>query len=501
MKRLAVLTAAALVLCAVEAPAQTTLRIGLAEDPDLMDPTTARTFVGRVVFASLCDKLLDIDKNLQLVPQLATAWTWSDDQKSLTMKLRAGVTFHDGEPFNAAAAKYSLERHLTFPGSRRKGEINQIKTIDVVDDATIRINLSVPFAPLIAQLTDRAGMMVSPKAAEAAGDKFGSAPVCAGPYKWVERVQQDRIVVERFANYWDKGAYHFDRIVYQPVTDATVRLANLQSGQLDMVERVAATDVDTVKRNSRLKLESATELGYLGMSFNTGNGDKAKTPLGQDPRVRQALELAIDREAINQVVFNGLFKAGNQWVSPSNPWYVKSVPVPKRDVAKARQLLAAAGVPNLSFTLNVPSGNENAQVVQVIQAMLKEAGVDMKIRTVEFATSLQMASKGEFEAYFIGWSGRLDPDGNIYNFSACKGSQNDGRYCSQEMDKHLDAARSTNDRERRMAAYEQAAKTHARDLPRIYLYHRTWFWGLTNKLQGYEPVPDGLIRLKGLKLG
>ncbi len=501
MKRFIALAFAATLAATGAAHAQTTLRIGLAEDPDVMDPTTARTFVGRIVFAAVCDKLLDIDKDQKLVPQLATEWKWSDDQKSLTLKLRSGVKFHDGEPMDAAAVKYSLERHLTFPGSRRKGEISQIKTIDVVDPLTVRLNLDVPFSPLIAQLTDRAGMIMSPKAAKAMGDKFGSAPVCAGPYKWVERIQQDRIVVERFADYWDKANIHFDRVIYQPVTDATVRLANLQAGQLDLVERVAATDVDAVKKNNRLRLVQATELGYLGLSFNIANGEQAKTPLGQDARVRRAIELAIDRDAINQVVFDGLFKPGNQWVSPESPWYVKSMPPPKRDVAKARQLLKEAGVPNLSFTVNVPSGSENAQVMQVVQAMLQEAGIDMKLRTVEFATSLQMAAKGEFEAYFIGWSGRVDPDGNIWTFSSCEAAQNDGRYCNPEMDKWMKEARSTNDRERRMAAYEQAVKVQAADLPRIYLYHRTWFYGLSNKLQGFQSPPDGLIRLQGLKLG
>ncbi|BBK33184.1 peptide/nickel transport system substrate-binding protein [Stella humosa] len=505
MKRLITLAFAASMLAgpmlAGHAGAQTTLRIGLAEDPDVMDPTTARTFVGRIVFSSICDKLLDIDKDQKLIPQLATEWAWSDDQKQLTMKLRPNVKFHDGEPMDAAAVKYSLERHLNFPGSRRKGEISQITAITVVDPLTVRIDLSVPFAPLLAQFTDRAGMIMSPKAAQAMGDKFGSAPVCAGPYKWVERVQQDRIVVERFADYWDKANIHFDRIVYQPVIDATVRLANLQSGQLDLVERVAATDVEAVKKNNRLRLVQATELGYLGLSFNIANGDRAKTPLGQDPRVRRAIELAIDRDILNQVAFEGLFKAGNQWVSPESPWYVKSMPAPKRDVTRAKQLLKEAGVPNLSFTANLPSGSENAQVAQIIQAMLQEAGIDMKLRTVEFATSLQMAAKGDFEAYFIGWSGRVDPDGNIWTFNSCEAAQNDGRYCNPEMDRWLKEARSTNDRERRMAAYEQAMKIHQADMPRVYLYHRTWFYGLSTKLQGFQAPPDGLVRVQGLKAG
>src|SRR5690349_21938441 len=206
-----------------------TLRIGLAEDPDILDPTLARTFVGRIVFAGLCDKLLDLDEKLNIVPQLATSYEWSSDNKALTLKLRSGVTFHDGEKFDAAAVKFNLERHKNMQGSNRRGELAPVSSVEVADPATVRIHLSAPFAPLLAVLTDRAGMMVSPKAAQAAGEKFGAHPVCSGPFRFVERVAQDRIVLERFANYWDKAAIHFERIVYLPIVDATVRLANLRS--------------------------------------------------------------------------------------------------------------------------------------------------------------------------------------------------------------------------------------------------------------------------------
>ena len=212
-----------------------TLRIGLAEDPDVLDPTLARTFVGRIVFAAMCDKLFDIDDKLNIVPQLATSYEWSADNKALTLHLRSGVTFHDGEKLDAAAVKYSIERHKTMAGSNRRGELAPVQSVDVVDPMTVRLNLSAPFSPLLAQLADRAGMIVSPKAAQAEGDKFGAHPVCAGPFKFVERVPQDRIVLERFPNYWNKAAVHFDRIVYLPIVDSTVRLANLRSGQLDFI--------------------------------------------------------------------------------------------------------------------------------------------------------------------------------------------------------------------------------------------------------------------------
>src|SRR5262249_10623306 len=212
--------AAFIALSGAPALAQSTLRIGLAEDPDILDPTLARTYVGRIVFASICDKLFDIDAKLNVVPQLALSQETSADGKEVTIKLRPNVKFHDGEKFDAEAAKFSLERHMNMTGSFRKPELGAVDHVDVVDPLTIKLVLKSPFSPLIAQLTDRAGMMVSPKAAKEAGDKFGLKPVCAGPYKFVERVQQDRIVVEKFADYWNKDNVHIDRIVYLPIVDS-----------------------------------------------------------------------------------------------------------------------------------------------------------------------------------------------------------------------------------------------------------------------------------------
>ena len=188
------------------------------------------------------------------MPQLATEWQWTDGDKGLVLKLRPGVKFQDGEPFDAAAVKFNIERHLNMPGSNRKAEISAVTGVDIVDDHTVKLVLSAPFAPLLAQLTDRAGMMVSPKAAQAAGENFGNRPVCAGPFKFVERVAQDRIVLERFADYWDKDKIKLERIVYLPIPNSTVRLANLQSGGLDLIERVAAADLDNVRKDGRLKL-------------------------------------------------------------------------------------------------------------------------------------------------------------------------------------------------------------------------------------------------------
>ena len=478
-----------------------TLRIGLAEDPDILDPSLARSFVGRIVFASLCDKLVDIDEKLNIVPQLATSWQWSADNKALTMKLRPGVTFHDGEKFDAAAVKFNIDRHKNQPGSNRRGELSPVTTVDVIDDLTAKINLSAPFSPLLSVLADRAGMMVSPKAAQANTANFGAKPVCSGPFRFVERIAQDRIVLERFPNYWNKAEIHFDKVTFQPIVDATVRLANLRSGQLDFIERVAPSDVASIKADNKLAISRITELGYQGITINTGKSDFAqKNPLGRDPRVREAFELSLDRAGIVQVAMDGEATAGNQWVPPNNSFYAKNVPVPKRDIARAKALLKEAGVTNPTFTLMTPTTSDGQRVAQVVQAMAKEAGFDVKIQSTEFATTLNLADKGQFDAFVLAWSGRADPDGNLYSFYGCKQPLNYSGVCKPQWDELLDRSRSTLDTTGRIKVFATLAAEVAKERPIVYLYHRNWLWAYNKKLTGMRTIPDGLVRVQGLKM-
>lgn len=496
-----VLTLAPLLPLAPMAAQAQTLRVGLAEDPDVLDPSLARSFVGRIVFSGLCDKLLDIDDKLAIVPQLATSYEWSADSKALTMKLRPGVTFHDGEKFDAAAVKFNIERHKNLPGSARRGELAPVASVDVIDPATVRLNLSAPFSPLLAQLADRAGMMVSPKAAQAAGDKFGTKPVCSGPFKFTERIAQDRIVLERYPQYWNKDAIHFDKVIYTPIPDATVRLANLRSGQLDFIERVAPSDMEKILAEKKLKTSRITEIGYQGITVNLAKGDKAKTSvLARDPRIREAFELSLDRQGLVQVVMDNEATAGNQWVAPGNAYYAKNVSMPKRDIARAKALLKEAGVPNPSFTLVTPTTSDAQRIALVVQAMSREAGFDVKIQSTEFATSLNMADKGDFEALVLSWSGRADPDGNLFSFHGCKQPLNYTGYCDAETDKLLEQSRSLREPAERKKVFEQIAARVMKERPIVYLYHRNWLWAYNPKLTGIRNIPDGLLRVSGLSM-
>ncbi|ARB30424.1 ABC transporter substrate-binding protein [Pseudomonas tolaasii] len=485
-----------LLLAANAAVAESTLRIGIQDDPDVLDPHRSRTYSSRLVYAALCDKLVDINPHLEYVPQLATAWHWSEDNKTLTMTLRDGVTFHDGEPFDAAAVKFNLDRARTLPDSLRKSELSSVDSVEVVDARTVAIRVKQPDATLISQLSDRAGMMLAPKAS---ATEVGSRPICSGPYKFVQRVQQDRIVLERFDNYWNKQAYHFDKVIFLPIPDTSVRLANLRSGDLQMIERVAPTDVKTARADSKLQVFNTPGLGYMQLMYNTNNGERAKTPMGQDKRVRKAFELAIDRDAINQVVFEGLYAPGAQPFPMSSPYYDKSLPVPARDVEHSKKLLAEAGVTlPLAVELKVANNPIAQQVGQIIQAMAGEAGFKVNLVATEYATLLSEQQSGNFQVGMSAWSGRPDPDGDIYQFVACKGGQNDGHFCDPKLDALLDKARTVNDQAQRQALYFEALRLLADDVPASYLYFDPRIIAMRADISGFVPNPDGLIRLENV---
>lgn len=475
------------------------LRIALQDDADVLDPDQSRTFVGRIVYASLCDKLVDITPGLEIIPQLASEWEYAADGMSMTMKLREGVVFHDGTPFNAEAVAANIDRSQNLDESRRKSELKSITGVEVLGPYEVKFNLAAPDATLLAQFADRAGMMVSPTAAAAAGADFGLNPVCSGPFSFVERVAQDKIVLTRFADYWNADAIAFDSVTFLPIPDTTVRLANLQAGDIDMLERLAPPDIPQAESDADINVESAISLGYQGITFNVANGAKGDEPWGNDPRLRQALSHALDREIINQVVFEGAFAPGNQSFPPNSPWYNVNHPVPARDVEKAKALLAEAGFPDgIDLEVQVANSNQQMQLMQVIQSMAAEAGINITITAKEFATLLADQSAGEFQASQIGWSGRVDPDGNIHQFMTTGGGINDSKFSDPKIDELLNAARVSTVVADRKESYDAARDILNESLPIVYLYHQKWIWALNDSVKGFTPYPDGMIRLEGV---
>jgi peptide/nickel transport system substrate-binding protein len=482
------------------------LVVGLNQDPDILDPTLARTYVGRIVFSHICEKLYEIDEKLQIHPQLAADMPqYADGGRTMTIKLRSGVKYNDGAAMTAESVKFSLDRHITLKGSNRRSELGSVDAVEVVDASTIRLRLKAPAAQLLAQLTDRAGMPISPTAAQKLGDNFGTAPVCVGPWHFVERVPQDRIVVEKSRHYFDQSAAKFDRIVFKIIPDDNVRLANLRSGDIDLTHQVTPTDAVALKREGRFEIPSVTGIGYNSITVNLRNktgktnppGDLG-TPLANDPRVREALELSLDREALVQVVYDGQYTPGCTPIAPISPFFDKSRKCPTRDVARAKKLLADAGLASgYSFELVVVNNPQQRRVGEVIQQMAKDAGFTITLRPQEFASALNDNDAGKHQAFLIGWSGRVDPDGNIHQIQACKGTLNATLACDEKIDALLDKAREVSDVNQRRGLYREAIDLLAARRNIIYLYHPHYIAAHAKNLKGYKAVPDGLMRVKG----
>ena len=485
-----------------------TLVVALNQDPDILDPSLSRTYVGRIVYEHMCEKLYEIDENLKIFPQLAAEMpVFADGGKTVTIKLRSGVKFNDGTPMNAEAVRFSLDRHLTMKGSSRRSELELVTAIEVIDPLTVRLRLKAPFSPILATLADRAGMPVSPTQAKKLDDKFGTAPVCVGPWTFVERVPQDRIVLEKSKHYFDQNQAKFDRIVFRIIADDNVRLANLRSGDIDMMHLVAPTDAASLKKEGRFEMSSVTGLHYQSLTINLHNKNGKNTPpvdlgtpMANDPRVREALELSIDREALNQVAWDGQYTPGCTPVSPVSPFYDKGRKCPTRDIAKAKKLLADAGLAGgYSFELTIVNDPQQRRVGEIIQGMAQEAGFNISLRPSEFASALKDDDDGKLQVFLVGWSGRVDPDGNIHQFHTCGGSLNTTGACDQAIDNLLNKSREVSDQAQRVALYKEAIDKIVlarRNL--VYLYHQNYIVAYPKNLKNYKAVPDGLIRLKGV---
>ena len=432
------------------------LKIGLGSDADVLDPAQSRTFVGRIVYTAMCDKLVDVSPDLKIVPQLATEWTWSDDGKELTMKLREGVKFHDGTPFNAEAVVATIDRNINLPESRRKSELSSVEKVEAIGENEVKFKLKSADVTLLAQLADRAGMMVSPKAAKELGANFGSHPVCAGPFKFVERVQQDRIVLEKFQDYWNKDNVFLDKVTYLPIPDTTVRLANLRSGDLDMGEEMAPSDAAAIKADTNLAYVDAVNLGYHGTVCQCRKRPGSRQSVRQGQAPAPGLSLAIDREAIIQIVYEGTGLPGNQPFPPTSPWYNKEIPVPARDVEKAKALLKEAGFERFKLDVSVTNNPVILQMAQVIQSMVAEAGFDVSLKATEFATLLDEQTAGKYR-----WRAPTGPAASIrtatsISSSPARAASTTRKYCNPEVDKLLNEARGSTDDAVRKQKYDAA---------------------------------------------
>jgi peptide/nickel transport system substrate-binding protein len=421
---------------------------------------------------------------------------------TVTIPLRKGIKFNDGTPFNADAVVKTLQRDQTLKGSTRASEISPIDTVTASGQYTVVIHLKSPYSPLTAQFADRAGMIMSPAQLDKLGDKFATDPICVGPFMYDNRVAGDSITVVKSPFYYDKKDVHLDKIVFKVENDAAAAAAALKAGDLQALDAVASTELQGVIHDPGLRVIKQTSLGYQGITLNLGNKNgllkgysNVGTPIASNADLRQAFELAIDRKAMNKVVFGGTVLPGCTPISPSSAWYDPTVKCTPFNPTLAKSLVQKSGISNPTVHLMVPVGTVALRQAQFLQAEEQAVGINVVIDSTDFVTSLSKADAGTYDTFQIGWSGRVDPDGNIYQFVGTTGSQNDSGYTNPRLDLILNNARKAATDTARQTLYRAAQKIMLNDRPLIYLYHNVTRAGLSKKLKGVTMYPDTLLRV------
>ncbi len=473
-----------------------TVRIGMDADNTTMDPHLSTAAVDRQVYNNLYGKLVDIDPKLNIVPQLAESWEIRDGGMTYVFKLRRGVKFHDGTDFDAEIVKWNFDRMMNpATASPRRSEIAPVKEVKVVDRYTVEIRLSAPYSPFLSVLSDRAGMMVSKAAVEKYRADYARNPVGTGPFRFVEWVKDDHLTLRRFEDYWDRDHVYLDEIVYRPIPDSSVRFTAMRTGQIDVMHQIHPKDVSAARGEAELVVSEIPSLWWQGIHLNN------QVPPFNVKALRQAVWYAIDPMVIHRVVWHNQGAVARSPFPPSQWAHDPEFSGGKRDMARAKAKLAEGGMPG-GFSFTIKGWNQPVQIqeLQIIQAQLKEAGIDMKVELLEFGKLLADLNSHNFVAIRLGWSGRPDPDGNAHVFLHSRGGLNRVRYSNPKMDELLDRARAVSEIGERKALYNQVTRLAADDAPYVWLHHdpEIKVWG--KHVKGFVHVPDGMMRMKGVWL-
>lgn len=463
------------------------LKVALESELRTLDPVKSSQRVERQVYYNMYDSLLTIDPSLKIKPGLATSWQYTDPT-TLQMSLRTGVKFHDGTDFNADAVKFNIDRILTAASSPRKSELASVTSVEVKDASTVVLHLKRADAALLAQLVDRAGMILSPAAIQKGGADFGLNPLGAGtgPFVFVEWKRDDHLTLKKNPNYWVPGRPYLDQVIYRPITDSSAALAALRTGDIDVAgtNAIAAKDISTVKSDSSLIYKDTPSIGFNGFEVHSGGGvfaDKSK---------RQAVALALDREQIIKNISFNLNVLSRGPIPPTSWAYDPSENLyTKVDAAQAK-----AKATGFSFNLKTPNAPDNIQEATLIKDQLAKAGITVNIQVEEFGQILTETEAHHFDASLIAWSGRIDPDGNMYSWFHTGGGFNDGQYSNPQVDSLLEQARAATDQSTRKGLYDQAQKILVEDVAYVFTDHGPSQEIASTKVHNFTLIADGIDR-------
>ena len=484
-----------------------TITFALENDVSNLDPMLSGLFVDRNIHYAMYDSLVRVDPKGNIIPWLAETWETSADGKTVTFHLRQGVKYHDGTAFDSDSVKWNIDRYTQTKGSLRTADLGSVDNVQVVDASTVKFNLKSAFAPLLGALVDRAGMMVSKKVVDAMGADFTLKPFKAGtgPFILTEAVKNDHYTLEKNPDWWGKDAAgnklpFLDKITVKPILDADVALTNLRTGQAQVINRINGKDVPVVKTDPTLTYQQVGSFSWNSMVPNEAPGF-----IFNEHRYVKAVAMAIDRdEILNKGPAQGIGLVGWGPISPAHFAYDPSFkPWPKADPDGAKKLVAEVGKGPLKFELLVPSGDPaTLQTAQLIQAELAKADITMDLKTQLFNDIVTLQQQHKHPGMtFVGWSGRLDPDGNTYDFVVTGSPNNDSSYSNPKVDDLMKQQRAESDPAKRKTLLLQAQQIYAVDDP-----SRVWFgFGVSplvtvKNLTGMESYPDRIPRFQTAQL-
>ncbi len=471
-----------------------TLTVGLVSDPVTLDPAFMGSYFENFIQYNLHAPLLRMTQSLEIEPGLAE-YRFIDDL-TLELKLRPNLTFHDGTALDAEAVKFNLDRYLDPKnGSGRRTELGPVDSVTVADPLTVQIKMKRPYAPLLAALSNRAGFMVSPTAVGKMGADFATRAVGAGPFKFSSWTKNGQLVLERFDGYWRKDMPYLDKVVFRPIPDETVRLTNLRSGTVQLVDAVPPQSLSTLKSDKNIAVAQRQAIGFYAFALNV------RKPPFDDVRVRRALLMSVDPNIIHNVVY---FRTGMPAYGPIPPavtWAFdpKFKPV-IYDPEAAKKLLAEAGHPDgVSFTLTVTSAPITVRNAEIIQAQASKGGFKVEIRQIDASSNIRVLRAGDFEMNQATWSGRADPDGNMFNWFSTGGPNNFSGLKSEEITQLLVTARETLDRPARIKLYHKAQELIGQEAPMLFTHFDAIIQAGRSNLK-WTQNPDGAFQLDDASL-
>lgn len=496
---------------AAETAKQKIFVFGQGSDPRGLDPAYVDDGESANPIVNIYDGLVRYKPgNTEIEPALATEWSSSPDGKEWTFKLRQGVKFHDGTPFNADAVVFSVSRQL--PPQRTDAmpyasfAFGPVQKVEKVDDYTVKFILSEPYAPFLANLAMvLAAPIVSPAAVEKYGDKFIENPVGTGPFKFVEWKKGQQIVLEANKEYWD-GAPKLDKLVYKIVKENSVRASELRTGGIQAMNGVDPNDVKMLEEAGVTVIKNpGMNINYLAFFCN-------KKPF-DNPKLRLAVSHAINRENLINFLYQGLAELPNSMLPSFMPGHDKSLKAPEYNPEKAKQLLAEAGYPNgLKVTLLTysavrpynPVGGD--KLAAAVQADLRKVGIEVEIKTYPWKEykeiyTPEIVQAGDFMLY--GWIGdNGDPDNflSLLETKEIKSTLNAAKYSNKKVDELLVKGRTAKTPEERNAAYSELQKIVQDEAPWVFLSHSKDMAAVSKNVEGFDLHPVGVVYFRDVDI-